>query len=89
MVVACPDEEAEGIRGSFPKYFRTNFIRNELDWEVVRPHSKRNSPTPLQSWTQVEDGKKGKKTKIKLVLGLEPACGSINTAALSPRPRQS
>ena len=32
MVVACPDEDAEGIRGSFLKYFWTNFVRNELDW---------------------------------------------------------
>ena len=32
MVVACPDEEAEGIIGSFLTYFWTNFVRNELDW---------------------------------------------------------
>ena len=35
-----------------------------------------NSPPPSWSWTELEDGKKGKKRKIKLAHVLELACGS-------------
>ena len=36
-----------------------------------------NSRTQSQSWTNLEDGKRGKKTKIKVVFALELACGSL------------
>ena len=35
------------------------------------------SPTPSRSRTELEDGKKGKKMKIRLAHVLELACGSI------------
>ena len=36
-----------------------------------------NSLAQSQSWTNLEDGQRGKKTNIKVVLALEVACGSL------------
>ena len=63
------------------KYFWTNCVRNELDWGS-RCHTNMEFSTPSWSWTNLVNGKSGKKTKIKLAHALERVCGSLPNSCL-------
>ena len=68
--------EAEHIRRIFLKYLWTTMSGRNLIGARATTQTW-DSLLPLQLWTKLEDVTRRRKMKIKYVLALEPACGSM------------